>query len=281
MARSLLKEPLLHFFLLGAALFGVYAWVNPQAFDDESQIVIGQGDISSLIAKFERTWNRAPTDQELQGLIRDFTIEEVFYREALAMGMDKNDSLIRRRLHQKMAFIASDTAAAVRADDAELQRYLDAHPEKFQRDATYSFEHVYLRVEPDAERMQAKLSAVVNALENGQPAQSESTLLPPRFDQVTAFQVDRVLGAGFADTLATLPLESWQGPVDSGLGLHFVFVESVVPGEVPSLEEAREDVEREWRNEKYAELKQNMIEALLAKYDIKVESSDTNVGGNS
>ena len=111
-AVKLLKDPFLHFVVIGALLFVTYLWVNPASMADHREIVVDAGRIEQLIARFERTWNRAPSDEELKGIIDNFIVEEIHYRQALTMGLDNNDSVIRRRLRQKLEFLTMEATMA-------------------------------------------------------------------------------------------------------------------------------------------------------------------------
>jgi hypothetical protein len=141
--RRLIREPLVHFLLLGAVIFAAYSWAPKRASADPGQIVITQGQLASMREGFTRTWQRPPTREEWEGLIRDRVREEVYYREALALGMDKDDLIIRRRLRQKMEFITEDLAALIEPTDDELRAYLKEYPDKFRReDRMPEFEEV-------------------------------------------------------------------------------------------------------------------------------------------
>jgi len=147
MMKRMLKEPLLHFLLLGAGLFVAYGITQTPGNAGPNEIVITQGQIEHLVTGFTRTWQRPPTSEELAGLVRDRVREEVYYREAMAMGLDKDDTVIRRRLRQKMEFVSADIADQAVPSDAELDAYLNAHPDKFLTEPRFSFSQVYL--DPD------------------------------------------------------------------------------------------------------------------------------------
>ena len=168
MLRSLLREPLVHFLLLGAALFLLDAWLRPlSASSQGSEIVVGEARIRSLAQNFRRTWQRPPTRPELDGLIQDFVREEVLYREALALGLDKDDTIVRRRLRQKMEFIADEAAALAKPTDQELAAYLAAHAEAFRVEPRATFTQVYLDPRRRAETLEADAKRLLDELNAG------------------------------------------------------------------------------------------------------------------
>jgi hypothetical protein len=279
---KILKEPLLHFAAIGGLLFGLYAVVNPDEFGGETHILVDSGRIDNLSAQFQRTWNRPPNEVELKGLVDDFVIEEILYRQALAMGMDKNDAMIRRRLRQKMEFVTTDAVTLFDASDDELDQYLRAHPEKFARDPVYSFEQIYINADGSSEEVQARLSAIQQQLHGDTADLGDRTLLPREFNQATAFSVDRTFGENFATQLDALSLNQWSQPLRSGLGIHLVKLSSRQASELPVLSEVRAVVLREWQNDKNQSVKAALLENLLAQYQIDVQwpgADARNAGG--
>ncbi len=150
---KILREPLLHFLLLGAVIFAAYGWVSKRISDEPGKIVVTQGQIASMVETFTGTWQRPPTSEELEGLIRDRVREEVYYREALALGLDKDDIIIRRRLRQKMEFVTDDVVAQAQPTDDELSAYLKAHPDPFRVQPMFTFSQVYLDPEKHGENL--------------------------------------------------------------------------------------------------------------------------------
>ena len=122
---KILREPLLHFLLLGAAIFGAYRLLSDARATQPGNIVVTQGRIEALVAAFTRTWQRPPTASEREGLIRDYIREEVYVREAIALGLDQDDMVIRRRLRQKLEFVSEDLTAPAEPTDGQLQRVPD------------------------------------------------------------------------------------------------------------------------------------------------------------
>lgn len=272
-----LHEPLVHFLLLGAALFLLDAWLRPPAQPaGGGEIVVSEARIRNLAQNFQRSWQRPPTRSELDGLVEAHVREEVMVREALALGLDRDDTIIRRRLQQKVEFVSEEGAALATPTDEELVAYMKSRADAFTVDARVTFEQVFLdparrgaALDADAKRIAERLTAK----DAPDPATQGDrlSLLEARYENVAATEAARLFGQDFADALVRLPVGRWSGPVASGYGAHVVRVESLVPGGVPSLAQARPLVEREWRNAKRQELAKAYYEKLRAKYAITVK----------
>jgi len=256
--------------LIGAALFLLFGLLNdelPGGADD--RIVVSAGRIQQFENIFTKTWQRPPTAKELKGLIDDFILEEIYYRQAVSMGIDRDDTVIRRRLRQKFEFLTDDMAAARSPTDDELAAYLTANAAAFFTDTTYTFEQVYIN--PDRMNIELEVTAKLAALRAGGTVPGDSGLLPAYFEVTPARVVDGSFGMGFADSLNAIPMGKWQGPVESGLGLHLVRIEERVAGTLPDLADIRPIVEREWANEKRLETRQSINEQLLNDYEVVIE----------
>ena len=165
--NRILREPLLHFLLLGAAIFAAYSLVSQRSGDEPGNIVISAGQVAAIELGFTRTWHRPPTRDELEGLIRDRVREEVYYREAMALGLDKDDTIIRRRLRQKMEFLTDDVVAQAQPTDAELNAYLTAHPDSFRVQREFTFSQVYLNPDKHGEHLARDSCGTARAVEPG------------------------------------------------------------------------------------------------------------------
>lgn len=270
--KRFLAEPLLHFLLIGAGLFVLFGLVNrEERSDTDSTIVVTSGRIEQLSSLFVKTWQRPPKEEELKGLIDDFVLEEIYYRQAKEMGIDRDDTIIRRRLRQKMEFLTDDVASYLEASDEELAAYLEENADRFRRDSTYSFRQVFINPEKHAGALDEYIAAQMHALEAGNEVVGDSGLLPARFDNAATRMVDSSLGLGFSEQLDELDTGRWIGPIESGMGLHLVYLESRVPGSLPPIDEIRSVVEREWANGKRLEMRQRLNEKLRKDYRIIVE----------
>lgn len=268
---KLLKEPLLHFILIGAAFFVLYALVNPESMTSEKRIVVDDGRINNMVAVFARTWNREPSREELQGLIDNFILEEIYYRQALAMGIDENDPVIRRRLRQKMEFFTSEAGSRFIPEDKELEQYLQAHADKYKADNSYSFEQLYLSTDRPADQLEKLLQQTAQQLGKGEVVSGDQTLLPGNFSAATGFEVNRTLGEGFSEKLDSLPLGEWSAPIQSGLGFHFVKLRERQVGQLPPLAHVRDKLLRDWSYEKSLALKQDLDKKLKDEYQVIIE----------
>jgi len=272
-----LREPLVHFLLLGAALFLVDAWLRPAAVPAaNTEIVVSEARIRSLAQNFSRTWQRPPTREELDGLVASHVREEVFYREAQALGLDRDDAIIRRRLQQKMEFVSEEAAALAPPTDDELTAYLKANADAFRTEPRATFSQVYLdprkrgaTFDADAKRLLEKLNAP-GASTDLAGLGDTLMLLDTHYENATQTDLARLFGADFADALVRQPTGRWVGPIPSGYGVHLVRVELLAPGGMPALADARPLVEREWANAKRQEVAKAFYDKLRAKYRITV-----------
>jgi len=273
--KGLWREPLLHFLVLGAALFGLYGLIGKKEAEAPAKVVISAERVANVADRFARTWRRPPTQQELQGLVEDEIRDEVFYREGKAAGLDRDDFLIRRRVRQKMEFLAEDMAAA-EATEEQLAAYLASNPERFRTDDRLTFHHVFLSasrrgsaLEGDAKQIAATLvstNGTADAAAIGDPF-----LLGETFRQMPQGEIARTFGEGFATQLAAVEPGRWQGPIPSSFGAHFVFIDERTPGGLPPLGTVREAVQREWLNARRVEAEQKFYRTLRDRYEIVVE----------
>lgn len=269
--RRLLREPLVHFLAIGAVLVAVTTWLDGDPSSGKDRIEIGSGEVESLALLFQRTWQRPPTRAELDGLIEARVREEVLYREALKLGLDRGDTVVRRRLQQKMEFVG-DELAAVEPSDAELQAFLAANAARFREPERWSFRQVLVASEGGDGRRRAE--AILASLRDGEAdpgTAGDPTLLEPYHENLTARDVAGVLGEEFAGALGGLPVGLWAGPVRSPYGLHLVEVVTHVSARDPALTKMRPEVSREWQAERSARAKEKLYVRLRAGYDIKVE----------
>ena len=277
-------DPLLHFLLIGAALFLVFGLFKDPAGNLENSVIITQGDIEFLKANFARTWRRPPTENELVNLIEDKVRDEISYREAVAMGLDQNDPVIRKRLRMKVELLAEDIAGLVPPSDEDLSSFLEKHRDSFRREPQISFKHVYLSsdkrgadVENDARDLLAKLSAVGPGV--APEAYGDPIMLPKEFKLDYARNVERLFGKLFSQYLFQVAPGGWAGPVRSSDGLHLVFVRERIAARDPELSEIRQEVEREWTAKRRKDVKAEMHKKLREQYTITIEK-EAPVGSN-
>lgn len=263
MMARLLREPLVHFLGIGLGLFLVYALLNPGGGDDEIRIT--QATVADLTATHEKLWGRPPTAAELKTLVDARVEDEILYREGLAMGLDRDDAVVKRRVRQKYELIAEEEDAR-EPTDADLEAYLKAHPERFVAPPVVTFEQILL---PDAEAAAAARAALAGGAEAS--AVGKPTLLPGRVDAMAVDLVGRAFGDRFAAALVVLPVGEWQGPVASGYGVHLVRIVTRSEPVTPALGEVRDAVRREWENAERLAARAARMERLRARYDVVVE----------
>jgi hypothetical protein len=273
--RRLVREPLLHFLVLGAVLFGVHRLATGRSASDD-RIVVSAGRLRSLAETFRLTWQRPPTEAELQGLVADHVREEVLVREAVRLGLDQDDPVVRRRLRTRMDILFDDTAAVAPPTEAQLQAYLDAHSDAFRIDDRTSFVQVYLSLERHGAQMEGDARRLKAELDRARPGAAlaglgDPSMLETRFHAASERDVARIFGEEFSKALADAPLDRWSGPLRSGYGVHFVLVSERVPGRPARLEEVREAVQREWLSQETARAREAAYQALLRKAKVTVE----------
>jgi len=272
-----LREPLLHFVVLGAVVFTAFQLAGDRGGGPEGKIAITRGTLEHLVTGFTRTWRRPPTAKELDGLVEDHIREEVFYREALALGLDKDDTIVRRRMRQKLEFLAGDATAMVAPTDADLQAWLVRNPDRFHTEPAFAFSQVYFGRGPGAEGARAAASKALAQLERADraiaPAQlGEATMLPGEMPLTSVGEIGRVFGEDFAREVARLEPGRWAGPLQSGYGWHLVRVSARSEGGPRPLAEVRDAAQREWQAAKSREAVDATYASLRGKYAIVVES---------
>jgi len=271
---KVLREPLLHFLLLGAAIFGAHRLRSNALAAQPGNILVTEGRIEALVAAFTRTWQRPPTASEREGLIRDYIREEVYVREAIALGLDQDDMVIRRRLRQKLEFVSEDLTAPAEPTDGQLRAYLTGHPDAFRVEPRYTFRQVFLNPHRQGDRLShdaARLLARLRQAGTDPDTVGDASLLDHSFEALPASLVAEQFGDQFTAELGVLPIGQWRGPVPSTYGTHLVQVDDRTDARVPALQEVRDAVRRDWANAQRAEASEKYYQALLRRYTVTVE----------
>lgn len=270
------REPLLQFLVIGALLFAAYSALhrNEAPDPDSHRIELTAGDLHQLEIAFAASWRRMPTTDEMVALVQARIREEVLYREALALGLDKNDTIVKRRMAQKMEFVAEDVSAASEPTREALQAWFAKNAKRFALEPRVSFRHLYFspdrrgaHARGDAAAAQKQLVGSAEdapaAAQRGDPFMFQRALADQSADQVA-----KHFGPGFAQALFALPQGSWQGPIESGYGWHVVFVGASSPGRVPAFEEVEPQVKTAWKEEQRAEAARKAYQEMRAKYTV-------------
>ena len=274
--RSFLREPLVHFLALGAGLFAIGSISGTDPGPGSTEIIVAQGKIEQLAEGFRRTWQRPPTERELSGLVDDHIKEEVFYREALAMGLEQDDVVIRRRLRQKMEFFTQDLARAADPTETELEQYLDANPDRFRRDGRVSFTQIYFNADRRGKAVMRDAQQLLDEVRGRGPAIDAASLGDPimlgaEFEDLPEREVASLFGRAFAAGVMTSAAGEWTGPIESGYGLHLVLVRGRSEGSVPPLAEVADEVRREVLAGRQRTLNKEVYERLRERYAVTVD----------
>jgi peptidyl-prolyl cis-trans isomerase C len=273
-----LREPLLHFLVAGLLLFAAYRILHPELSmqTDVHRIELTTDDLQQLEVVWTAQWRRPPTPDEMHGLIESRVREEILYREALALGLDQGDTIVKRRLAQKMEFLTDDISAIRAPTSDELHAWYAKNSEHFAEPGRRSFRHVYFSTDRRGDRArQDAMNALVKLANKPADLPSTATIGDPfmfenYYGDRTPEQVASTFGSEFADAVTRLPPGSWQGPIESGLGWHLVFVTSVVPGRVPSYDEIEPDIKAGWIEEQRSESRRRAFDAMKARYEIRL-----------
>lgn len=268
-ATRLAREPLIHFLLLGAAVFALMAGrpVDPA----ERRIVVDQAVVSRLVDRWTMTYRRAPTPAEIDALIRDYVSDQVYYREGLRLGLDRDDEVVIRRMRMKLLALAGADAEAAAPGDADLRRLLAATPGRYAPEPVLTFDQLYLGVDGAAARgMAPRLIAQLNA---GRPA---TDALPPaaiarHFSGVTPSEVAEQFGDGFADVIQRLQPGEWQGPLASGLGFHLVKLVGKPVSRPASFADIRQRLENDWRSAETRRAEERSYRQMAERYDVVIK----------
>jgi hypothetical protein len=276
--RWLLREPLVHFLLGGAALFALHAVFGATGAGSPA-IVIGRQDLASLSQQFVAQWRRPPTRAELESLVEGQIREEVFYREGMALGLDRDDTILRRRIGQKMEFLVADTAVPDDPGDTVLRAYFDAKRAQYDEPPHVSFTHVYFSIDARGARAQADAERVLRELQDAgapvrAPERGDRFALSFDYASRTADQVDQEFGGGFGQQILDLPPGSWRGPVRSAYGLHLIRVTERTPARPAVFEEARERVVTDFVFEHRRDANEAAYRTLRNRYAITVAPLD-------
>jgi len=274
--KALIREPLVHFLVLGAGVFGLFALVGDRSEIEPDEIVVGAGQIERMSQAWRKTRMRPPTQPELEGLIRDYIKEEVLYREALALGLDQDNAVIRRHLRQKMEFLSEDIAAQTEPDEETLQAFLGASPDKFRTDPQITFQHIYFSWDKRGDLAAADARQALATLSGDETDDEIAALgdplpLPHSVELYPVREVANLFGREFAGQLMNIETGQWLGPVASGFGLHLVFIDERIESVLPDLVAVRDAVVREWREEQRQSVNEVFYETLRTRYYVVIE----------
>lgn len=273
----LVREPLIHFLVLGGVIFGAYSWLGDgqEVADDASSIVIDQAEVNYLKGLWKLQWKRDPAPGDVAAIIDRYVRQEVFYREALKMKLDHNDEIIRKRLSQKMEAVASDLGMLMRPPTEEqLKAFHQLNAALFTLPNAYAFKQVLYPADEDG-APQAELTLA--SLRNGGaiPASLLNEMsLKNEWPMTSEGDIENAFGGDFSKSLAALPVGQWSGPVRSGYGLHLVYIEKKQDAALADFDQVRDYVAREYEYRSVLESQDNLYRELLGKYDVRITAED-------
>ena len=273
----LLREPLVHFTLLAAVLFGFLSIPNsPEDVPDDSRIVISAAEVDRMAVAWAQRWQRPPSEDELAGMVREAVREQVLYREAVALGLDRDDVVIRRHLRQKYEFVTQDLAYDTDPDEATLRAFYDAQPDRYAQSAQLSFTHILFSTDRRGEAAEGDAAQALADLQSAAGPEAadllgDATSLPSGFEKMDAVAVEAMFGPDFATSLLRLEPGRWTGPIPSGYGLHLVWLSERVAGGPIAFDAVQQRVRDDWVYEQRVAANEAIFSKLLERYEVVVE----------
>ena len=277
MSFKILKEPLFHFLLLGVVIFVVYFILNPAEDNAGNQIKITQNDVDRFVQIFQKQWQRKPNKQELEGLVRAHLKEKILYREALALGLEKDDTIIRRRLAQKMEFLITDVTVPEEVDDKDLLAFYEKNSARYTRAAKLSFRHIYFNPDIRGERLMDEANATLHTLQSTNAGMNvpntygDRYMLPLLYELTSEQEVARAFGREFTEQLLQTESGRWQGPIRSGYGVHLVYIQQRDAASIYPFNEVRDRVKNDYLFELRQQRNEEVLEKLKSRYEITIE----------
>ena len=274
----ILREPLLHFLLIGVVIYALYgAFAESQPAEDDKTIIVSAGEIEWMQSSWQARWNRPPTPEEFDGLIQQYIREMVLYREALTMGLNQHDLVIRRRLAQKLEFLAKDLVSLTPPTEDELRAYFEEYADRYQDPSLYTFTQVFIDPDKrgdatlaDAEAIKATLIGRGDGIEDV-GSLGDDFMLQNYYPDKDPVEIQKLFGSGFTESLVALEPGQWHGPVLSGYGTHLVYVSHIREPSLATFEAVRDRVVVDWTTDRSEELNEQFYANLRESYTIVIE----------
>jgi hypothetical protein len=278
---DIVRQPLLHFFVIGALIYAAYAFMGaPDAEENERRISVTQGEIASLQESWKKRWNRPPTSQELQGIVKQSLRERVLAREATAMGLDKDDIVIRRRLSQKLEYLSQDLLGGGAPSDEELAAFFAKNAKTYEVPALVTMTHIFF--DPDkrgdktleaAKNQKPRLAALKVPPEDAR-GYGDPFMLQTYYPERTYGELTKLFGTGFVETVSGLSQGEWHGPVLSGYGVHLVYIHNREDARPAKLADVKDRVLLDWQEKRRKDLSEKYLSGLLERYQVRIESQE-------
>ncbi|WP_435135856.1 peptidyl-prolyl cis-trans isomerase [Formosa sp. A9] len=270
--KKILKEPLVHFLFLGFLIFGYYYLTNKDSNAEENSIVIDNTEYDYLLSLWKKQWQRDPNEQEIKAFIDQYLRQEVFYKEALAMNLDHNDLIVKRRLSQKMEAVSNDLNAIIKSPtDDDLNAFYNKNKDLFILPPAYSFKQVLFL--NDEDNLESEMETTKTQLNNGQDipkARQTKLSIPNTWNKSEATSIYKTFGDYFTSVLDSLPINTWVGPIPSGFGQHLVYISKKEVSEIAKFETIKPYVEKEYQYQTELDMQNKVFEDLLDKYPVKL-----------
>jgi hypothetical protein len=276
--KRFFSDPLAGFAAAAAGVFLLFAALPRERSDPARTIEITGKDIDRLKASFQVVWLRPPDERELQNLIEERVRDEIFYREALLMGLDRDDTVVRRRMRQALELMASGIAGEAEPTEGDLEDHLRKNPDVYRRESTVSFRQIYFSPVKRGDAAASDASKLLEGLQSRADATAaelgDGTLLPEQWIDTPVSEVAAQLGQAFSEALARFPQGQWTGPIESPYGIHLVLVEGRREGGIPPLAEVRDRVRRDWMAARAGSAEAEFFASLLSRYTAVFESEE-------
>ena len=269
--KRCLRQPLVHFLIAGSVLFALYGGVHRSTVNQAPQRIEITPEIVQRIAiSWLARWQRPASEQQLQGMIDEYVKEEILYREALKLGLDKDDTIIRRRLAQKMDFLAEDVASLREPAPGVLEAWYQQHQALYAPPPLATFRHLFFALDKRGADAQAQAQAALSGLTDKNSDEGDAFMFKSAYSEQTQDQVARVFGSTFAMALFKQTPGRWVGPVESGFGWHLLWIETLAKPPAPPFETVAQQVKSDWLSEQRSASKQANFDALKAHYEVVV-----------
>ena len=273
--RSILREPLFQFLLVGALLLFAERMLIEPGRDSDHDIAIGADESASLVESWSQRWGRSPNAGERAGLIEDHVREEVLYREALALGLDNDDTIIRRRLAQKMSFLLKSTGPVEEVTEGDLEAFVAQNPELFAEPATLDFHQVFFSSDMRSDPL-GDAALALQDLRSGKSEQGvgDRSPLGNDFQKQSDIDISAKFGEGFPEPLKRADLGTWTGPIESAYGAHLIRVDARTAARTPPLEEIGQTALNLYLENQQKEAAEAAYRNVRNKYRIIIEEND-------
>lgn len=272
MVPKALKDPLWVFLLFGASLFGVAAW-SP----DKPIVEVTEGDIQRLIEQWRMQMRRDPTATERQELIHQFIREEVYYQEALALNLDAGDTVVKRRMIQKLAFLTEDLADTQAPSNDELQAFYQQRADNYRAPEQFSFRHIYFSADRKANSQGEQAEFLAAKAVDDPSIEGDPFMLQRLYAKRSQREIGDLFGNAFAENLSKLVAqEQWQGPLRSAFGWHAVQLIDREPASAVPFNQVRDKVLVDWKQQRRRSANAAYLQDLLKRYDIRLPPTAEN-----